>query len=128
MKSELLLLYHYILWVCGRVPYRPVMVWHTFLGRSEVPNSSNKDKKFVSDFSDHVCEFLEDAYSMGRISRQRRDSWYAALGRYLPDLRQRVVPKKDEVREEYMKLHQENVARNGFGATSMITQLRNSIK
>lgn len=128
MKSELLLMYHYFLFLLGKVPYRPQIVWHTFLGRSEVPNSSNKDKQFMSDLSDHICDFIEDAHSMGRISKQKRDNWYGALGKYLPDLRQRLVPKKQEVYQEYLQLHRENVAKNGYGATSMISKLRDSLK
>ena len=128
MKDEIILLYRYFLWLCGKLPYQPIRIYKTFLGRSEVPNSSNKDKRFTSDLADHVCDFIEDAYSMSRITKDQRNNWYAALGKYLPDLRQHVVPKKQEVFEEYIELHKQNVARNGYGATSMVTQLRNSIK
>ena len=65
---------------------------------------------------------------MGRITKQKKDNFYAALGKYLPDLRQKLIPKKQEVYDEYLRLHRENVAKNGYGATSMITQLRNSIR
>lgn len=129
MKSELVFLYHIFLWCAGRLPYKPMKVWgRPFLGRSEVPNSSNKDKAFMSDLSDHICDFLEDAQSMGRITKQKKDNWYAALGKMLPDLRQKLVPRKQEVLQEYLQLHRENVAKHGYGATPMIVQLRNSIK
>ena len=78
------------------LPYERTKVRVTFLGRSAV--ESEKDKAFKSAFADEICRYLEHMADIGTITYPQRDVWYATFGKFLPDLRQKVKPKR--TREE----------------------------
>ena len=60
--------------------------------------------KFKSELADVIGDFIEDKEHKGEISKQDRNNWYAAFGKYLPDLRTRVITKEDRRKEaEEMK-------------------------